>query len=69
MNRKQLIITIKAVAGVIFFILMLGWAGTSDYKDAMVVEMKNNGAYWELSEQHPNASDSELIAIYKGENK
>lgn len=67
MNKKQLITAIKVVAGVIFFLFALGWAGNSDYEDAVVVEMKNNGAYWELSEQHPNASDSELVSIYMDE--
>lgn len=64
MNNKTLT-TIKIIAVAVFLILALGWAGQSDYEDAVVTEMKNNGSYWKLSEQYPQASDTELIAIYK----
>jgi hypothetical protein len=52
-----------AVALVIF--CALGWAGQSDYEDAVISEMKNNGAYFDLSAQHPDATDSELVNIYE----
>lgn len=41
------------------------FAGTQDYRDAVISEMKNNGAYYKLSEQHPHATDLELIKLYE----
>lgn len=71
MKRKVLTYTYRALMLIAFFAL-LGWVGRSDYEDAVITEMKNNGAYYELSTQHPEASDSELVNIYeqlKNENK
>lgn len=42
----------------------LGWAGRSDFVDATVAEMKNNGAYYDLAAKHPYASDAELADRY-----
>ena len=42
----------------------LGWAGRSDFVDATVTEMKNNGSYEDLAAKHPNASDAELADRY-----
>lgn len=67
--NKKFITAIKVIAGTVFFIFALSWAGRSDYEDAVVIEMKNNGTYWKLSEQYPDATDAELIAIYKDKNK
>ena len=39
-------------------------AGHCDYVDDVITEMKNNGSYYELVEQYPNASESELVKIY-----
>ena len=47
------------------FIVALGYAGNMDYEDAVICEMKNNGAYYTLSEQHPNLSESELVELYE----
>lgn len=71
MKRKVITYTYRALMLIAFFAL-LGLAGRSDYEDAVITEMKNNGAYYELSTQHPDASDSELVNIYenlKNENK
>lgn len=71
MKQKILTYTYRALM-LIAFIALLGWVGRSDYEDAVIAEMKNNGAYYELSTQHPEASDSELVNIYeqlKNENK
>ena len=57
--------TIYGIAVALVMFCALGWAGQSDYEDAVVAEMKNNGAYYELSTQHPEASDSELVDIYE----
>lgn len=63
MNKKT-ITAIKIIAGFVFFIVAFGWAGSSDYEDAVVTEMKNNGTYWKLSEQYPTMSDADLVKIY-----
>lgn len=47
------------------FFAALGYAGHMDYEDAVVCEMKNNGAYWELSEKNPQLTDGELVEIYE----
>lgn len=57
--------TIYGIAVALVMFCALGWAGQSDYEDAVIAEMKNNGAYYELSTQHPEASDSELVDIYE----
>lgn len=57
--------TIYGIAVALVMFCALGWAGQSDYEDAVIAEMKNNGAYYELSSQHPEASDSELVNIYE----
>lgn len=41
------------------------FAGRSDYQDAVLSEMKNNGAYYKLSELHPDASEAELVDLYE----
>lgn len=71
MKRKVITYTYRALMLIAFFAL-LGWVGRSDYEDAVITEMKNNGAYYELSTQHPEANDSELVNIYeqlKNENR
>lgn len=40
------------------------WAGKSDYVDSTVVEMKNNGTYYALSERFPDYSDADLVHYY-----
>ncbi len=42
----------------------LGWAGRTDYVDATVSEMKNNGTYNDLAAKHPDATDAELADRY-----
>lgn len=39
-------------------------AGASDYNDEIVVEMKNNGTYWDLSAEHPDWSETDMIEYY-----
>lgn len=58
----------KYILILIVLALALGYAGKSDYKDSVVTEMKNNGAYYELGRQHPLASEDSLITIYLTRN-
>lgn len=70
--KRTIIKSIYGIAVALVMFCSLGWAGQSDYEDAVITEMKNNGMYYELSAQHPQASDSELVNIYeriKNENK
>ncbi len=55
----------KGVFAGIVICVALAFAGTQDYRDEVISEMKNNGAYYELSEQHPHATDLELIRLYE----
>lgn len=63
--KTKVISVIKITSISAIIIATLGLAGRSDYEDARVVEMKDNGSYYELSEQYPDATDSELIKIYE----
>lgn len=49
------------------FALLLGWAGRDDYRDALLTEMHDNGAYTRLSDAHPEMTDAELIELYIAE--
>lgn len=66
--KKKTIEIIKWVVIGIAMIAAFSYAAKSDHDDAIISEMKNNGSYYELSEQHPDASDAELIQIYKKSN-
>lgn len=50
--------------GIILGVMALGWAGNSDRIDDTVNEMKNNGTYWQLAREYPEASDASLVDIY-----
>lgn len=62
---KKFISFAKGIFAGIVICTALAFAGTQDYRDAVISEMKNNGAYYELSEQHPHATDLELIKLYE----
>lgn len=59
--------TFYTILGACASIILLGLAGRSDKQDAVLCEMKNNGAYWELAEKYPQASDARLVEIYERE--
>lgn len=52
-------------AAALLAVAAMGWAGRSDYEDATLCEMKNNGAYYELQRSHPGASEAELVKLYE----
>lgn len=41
----------------------------SDFVDSTVVEMKNNGTYYALSERFPDYSDADLVRYYLEHHK
>lgn len=44
-------------------------ARKSDFVDSIVVEMKNNGTYYALSERFPDYSDADLVRYYLEHHK
>lgn len=64
MTKEKFVTIIKAACLIAFLIVAFGLAGRSDKQDAILVEMKNNGAYYQLSQSHPEASEEELINLY-----
>ena len=54
MIKNALKVAKWAAVGVVL-VIMFGLAGQSDYEDAVLQEMKNCGAYSELSEAHPDS--------------
>lgn len=46
-----------------------GMAGQSDYEDAVITEMKNNGAYYQMEEEHPDWSESKMVEVYMESKK
>lgn len=58
---------LMTAAGAAAIIALIGLAGRSDYDDALIVEMKDNGAYHRLASQHPGASDHRLATIYEAQ--
>lgn len=69
MDRKRMTKGLKAAGLALVAIVAIGWAGSSDYQDAVITEMLDNGTYYKLSRQHPKASDGELVEIYEGLKK
>lgn len=63
--KKKIIEVIKWVVIGVAMVAAFSLAAKSDHEDAIICEMKNNGSYYELSEQYPHASDAELIQIYQ----
>lgn len=60
---RLLTLTKWALVGAALF-AAFAWAGKSDYVDSTVVEMKNNGTYYALSERFPDYSDADLVHYY-----
>lgn len=63
--KKTILRAVLGVMCIAGFIALLGIAGRCDYEDAVICEMKNNGAYYELSHAHPHATDHELVVLYE----
>ena len=66
MIKNALKVAKWAAVGVVL-VIMFGLAGQSDYEDAVLQEMKNCGAYSELSEAHPDWSEDEMIKDYEAQ--
>lgn len=49
--------------------VMFGIAGQSNYEDAVIQEMKNCGAYAELSEAHPDWTEGRMIKAYEAQKE
>lgn len=61
---KKIMTTLKWIAAGAALIAAFSYAASSDYQDAVITDMKNNGAYYTLTEQHPDWSEAELVTYY-----
>lgn len=61
---NKLITTIKWLMSSAALIAIFAYAGRSDYQDAIIQEMKNNGTYYAMSDQHPDWDDTQLVEAY-----
>lgn len=65
---RLMTLTKWALVGAALF-AAFAWAGKSDFVDSTVVEMKNNGTYYALSERFPDYSDADLVRYYLEHHK
>lgn len=63
MKAKVFTVTKWLVCGVAL-VACFAWAGQSDYDDAVITEMKNNGTYYAMSDEHPEWSEHEMVKAY-----
>lgn len=67
-QRTQLSEALRVAAiacGAALFLIALGWAGESDRRDAVLAEMRNNGAFTRLEAAYPDADEAELVKLYE----
>ncbi len=67
-QRTQLAKALRVAAatlGAALFLIALGWAGESDRRDAVLAEMRNNGAFTRLEAAYPDADEAELVKLYE----
>lgn len=43
----------------------LAYAGSSDYTDHVVTEMKNNGTYYHMEQEHPEWTEAQMVKAYE----
>lgn len=55
---------IKALVFGAVIIAGLVYAGRSDYRDAVVTEMKNNGTYYSMQHEHPDWTEGQMVEAY-----
>lgn len=55
---------IKALVFGAVIIAGLVYAGRSDYRDAVVTEMKNNGTYYSMLHEHPDWTEGQMVEAY-----
>lgn len=61
---NKILTTVKwAVCGVAL-LACFAWAGQSDYEDAVISEMKNNGTYYAMSQEHPDWDEHHMVEVY-----
>jgi hypothetical protein len=54
---KALVLGAVIIAGLVY-------AGRSDYRDAVVTEMKNNGTYYSMLHEHPDWTEGQMVEAY-----
>lgn len=55
----------KYILAIVLILAGLGYAGQCDYEDAVIAEMKNNGWYYTISEEHPDWDESQMVKYYE----
>lgn len=61
----KIITTLKWLTAAAAMIALFAYAGKSDYQDAVIQEMKNNGTYYALSEDHPDWDEAQMVEAYQ----
>lgn len=62
--KDKIITTIKWLAFAAAMTAVFSYAASSDYQDAVITDMKNNGAYYTISTAHPDWSEAEMVTYY-----
>lgn len=55
---------VKWVGCTVVIVAGIYYAGKMDYEDAVIQEMKNNGTYYTMSEEHPDWDESHMVEVY-----
>lgn len=61
---NKILTTVKWLACGTALVACFAWAGKSDYEDAVISEMKNNGTYYTMSTEHPDWDESKMVETY-----
>lgn len=67
MDMNKIVTIAKWAALGVALVALFGIAGQSDYEDAVLQEMKNNGAYYELEQAHPTWNEKQLVEAYEAQ--
>lgn len=62
--KDKIFTTLKWLAAAAAMTAIFSYAASSDYQDAVIQDMKNNGAYYTISTQHPDWSEAEMVTYY-----
>lgn len=71
-QKKSILKTLNVIKWLIIGAAMVyafGIAGRSDFEDAVLQEMKNNGTYYTMLQEHPSWSESKMVDVYMEKKK
>lgn len=61
---NKLLTVVKWVGCTVAIVAGINYAGKMDYEDAVFQEMKNNGTYHTMSEEHLDWDESRMVKTY-----